>query len=148
MPRALIVDDNADIRLVMRLALEPYGFQVTQAASGTEALEALAADPELPNLVVLDVQMPDLDGWDTLRAIRENPSTADLPVIMCTVKARPQDIAQGWELGCDGYVSKPFGPRELADEARSVMSRSPEERVAIQRAALAEWRTMAARLTT
>lgn len=148
MPHALVVDDNADIRLVMRLALEPYGFQVSQAGSGPEALEVLGSTPELPDLVVLDVQMPDLDGWETLRAIRENPTTAALPVIMCTVKARPQDMAEGWELGCDGYVSKPFEPRELADQARSVMSRSPEERVAVQRAALAEWRTMAARLTT
>jgi DNA-binding response OmpR family regulator len=92
--------------------------------------------------------MPDMDGWETLRAIRENATTAALPVIVCSVKARPQDLAQGWELGCDGYVSKPFGPLELAHEARSVMSRSPEERVAIQRAALTEWRTMAARLTS
>ena len=148
MPRALVVDDNADIRLVMRLALEPYGFQVTQAASGTEALEVLASATELPDLVVLDVQMPDMDGWETLEAIREDTRTAGVPVIMCTVKARPQDIAQGWELGCDGYVSKPFEPRELADQARSVMSRSPEDRVAIQRAALAECRTMAARLSS
>lgn len=148
MPRALVVDDNADIRLVMRMALEPYGFQVSQAANGIEALNQLSAGGELPDLVVLDVQMPDLDGWETLRMIRVNSMTAALPVIMCTVKARPQDMALGWELGCDGYVSKPFEPRELADQARSVMSRSSEERVAIQRAALAEWRTMAARLTT
>jgi CheY-like chemotaxis protein len=148
MPRALVVDDIADIRLVMRLALEPYGFQVTEAASGYEALDAFGAGQELPDLVVLDVQMPDLDGWETLRAIRGNPITATLPVIMCTVKARPQDMAQGWELGCDGYVSKPFGPRELADEARSVLSRSEEERTEIQRAALTEWRAMALKMGT
>lgn len=148
MPRALVVDDIADIRLVMRLALEPYGFQVTEAGSGSEALDALGAGSELPDLVVLDVQMPDLDGWETLRVIRGNPVTATLPVIMCTVKARPQDMARGWELGCDGYVSKPFGPRELADEARSVLSRSEEERAVIQRAALNEWRAMALKMQT
>lgn len=148
MARALVVDDHADIRLVMRLALEPYGFQVTEAASGYEALCALAGAAEPPDLVVLDVQMPDLDGWETLRAIRGAADTATLPVIMCTVKARPQDISQGWELGCDGYVSKPFGPRVLADVARSVLSRSHEERTAIQRAARAEWRTMLAKMSS
>jgi DNA-binding response OmpR family regulator len=69
-----------------------------------------------------------MDGWETLRAIRADPRTADLGVVFCTVKGRPEDTVEGWEIGCDGYIAKPFSIRDLSDEVRQVIDRSRDER--------------------
>ena len=105
--RALVVDDAADIRLLAELVLSMAGFTVVGAPSGSEALRLLASG-DLPDIVVLDVQMPDLDGWETLTRLRNDPRTATLPVVLCTVKGLPEDTLRGWALGCDGYLGKPF----------------------------------------
>ena len=136
MLRALVVDDQPDVRLLVRWVLEATGFAVAEAESGPAALEALSGGA-LADLVVMDVQMPQMDGWDTLQAIRANPATADLPVLMCTVKARPEDEARGWERGCDGYVAKPFIVTDLAAAAHAVTSRPEPERARVRVAALA-----------
>ena len=116
MARVLVVDDNADVRLLVRRILGRAGLEVEEAGDGRAALERLAEDP-CPQLVVLDVQMPDMDGWEVLRCIRAEPRTARLRVLMCTVKARPEDASRGWELGCDAYVDKPFDAERLREVA-------------------------------
>ncbi|MGH2687456.1 MAG: response regulator [Actinomycetota bacterium] len=141
--RVLVVDDGADIRFLIRTVLALAGHQVEQAGGGAEALALLAPDPTpagLPSVVILDVQMPGMDGWDTLRAIRSNPRTAEVRVILCTVKGRPEDIALGWELGCDGYLNKPFGIDELRDEVATVAGRGREERLSVRESAFSEAR--------
>jgi CheY-like chemotaxis protein len=84
--------------------------------------------------------MPGMDGWETLEAIRENPRTADIPVIMCTVKGSAIDILRALQLGCDGYVGKPFDIDQLVDEVRCVAARPPSEREAYRSRRLAEVR--------
>jgi adenylate cyclase len=132
MARALVVDDAPDIRLLADLVLSMAGFAVTAASSGREALRLLAAD-DLPDIVLLDVQMPDVDGWETLSRVRADPRTADLPVVLCTVKGLPEDTLRGWSLGCDGYIGKPFDIAGLVDELRGVLARGPQEREALRR---------------
>jgi len=134
--RALVVDDAPDIRLLAELVLSMAGFTVTTASSGKDALRQLAGD--LPDIVVLDVQMPELDGWETLSHLRADPRTADLPVVLCTVKGLPGDTLKGWSLGCDGYLGKPFDIRLLVDEVQRVLGRDWVERETVRRLRTAE----------
>ena len=135
--KALVVDDAPDIRLLADLVLSMAGFSVTAASSGSEALRKLAAG-DLPDIMLLDVQMPDLDGWETLSRVRADPRTAELPVVLCTVKGLPEDTLKGWSLGCDGYLGKPFDINGLVDELNSVLGRNREQRLAVRRNRLAE----------
>jgi two-component system OmpR family response regulator len=130
--KALVVDDATDIRLLADLVLTMAGFTVTAAASGREALQKLAGD-DLPDIVLLDVQMPDVDGWETLTRVRSTPRTADLPVVLCTVKGLPEDTLKGWSLGCDGYLGKPFNIAGLVEEINAVLARTPAQRLAVRR---------------
>lgn len=137
MTSVLVVDDAGDLRLLMRHVLQAEGFHVLEASGGQGALDALAGEAAGADLVVLDVQMPDLDGWDTLAGIRGGvaPETA---VIVCSVKSGPEDVRRAWLLGCDGYVVKPFEVGEFVEEIRAVLARRPEEREAIRAARLSE----------
>lgn len=137
MSTALVVDDAPDIRLLDDLVLSMAGFSVTAASSGSEALKLLARG-DLPDIVLLDVQMPDVDGWETLTRLRADPRTADLPVVLCTVKGLPEDTLKGWSLGCDGYLGKPFDIGVLVDELQGVLRRNCVEREAIRRDKVAE----------
>jgi two-component system response regulator ResD len=136
MPSVLVVDDADDIRILIREVVTRVGFDVTEASSGAEAIIALAGGA-LHDVVVLDVQMPDMDGWDTLAVIRSRPGTARIPVILCTVKASAADARRAWALGCDGYLTKPFSIAVLAEEVATVATRTEEERVAVRAARLA-----------
>ena len=133
--RILVVDDQEDVRALLRVTLDSAGHEVTQAASGAAALRALDEGP-VPELVVLDVQMPDIDGWDVLQRIRDNPATADVPVLMCTVKASSADAERAWRLGCDGYLTKPFGLDALVAEVARVSGAATHDREAIRRQAV------------
>jgi len=135
--RALVVDDAPDIRLLADLVLSMAGFSVSAASSGMEALRLLA-EGDLPDIVLLDVQMPGVDGWETLSRLRRNPRTADLPVVLCTVKGLPEDTLKGWSLGCDGYLGKPFDIGALVEELEGVLRRNCMEREGIRRAKVAE----------
>ena len=132
MPAALVVDDSADIRLLLKSVLRSRGYEVAEADSGIEALRLLSEGGpfagRLPDVVVLDVQMPLMDGWDTLAAIRANPLTANLPVVLCTVRAAPPDLEKAWGLGCDGYLVKPFNIEDVEPEVRRAAMRPPYER--------------------
>jgi two-component system KDP operon response regulator KdpE len=118
-PLVLVVDDEPHILQVVRMNLEMEGYHVITASSGAEALERLRED--LPDLVLLDVEMPELNGFETLRMIRE---VSDVPVIMLTVRSEEDDIVHGLELGADDYITKPFRARELSSRIGAVLRRT------------------------
>lgn len=125
-----MVDDSDDIRLLLRTLLAAGGFEVAEAPSGTDALRILAEAGRLPDVVLLDVQMPVMDGWDTLAAIRAEPATAAVPVVLCTVRSGAADRHRAWQLGCDGYLVKPFAVEAVVPEVQSVLTRGAGERAA------------------
>jgi DNA-binding response OmpR family regulator len=135
MLRVMVVEDNADVRLLLGRVLRSAKIAVTAAESGRAALALLDSDARAPDAVLLDVQMPELDGWDTLGRIRAH---SDVPVILCTVKGGPTDRARGWRLGCDGYLAKPFDVHDLVAEVHEVVARDARERLAVREAGLAE----------
>ncbi len=115
----LIVDDEPRIRDFVRMNLELEHYRVIEASNGQEALDELREN--LPDLVVLDVMMPGMDGFETLKAIRE---VSTVPVIMLTVRQSEQDRIRGLDLGADDYIAKPFSPRELLSRIRALLRRS------------------------
>jgi sigma-B regulation protein RsbU (phosphoserine phosphatase) len=125
--RVLLIDDDADIRAVLTLTLRRAGLEVAAAVDGADALDKLAA--ELPDVIVLDVMMPRMDGFETLRRIRGQPRTAHLPVLMLTAKAQLADRMAGFERGADDYVAKPFEPTELVARVRSLLKRTEQTRL-------------------
>lgn len=116
--RILVVDDEKRMVTFIRLNLEHDGFDVVEAYNGSQAIDRLR--DSLPDLILLDVMMPDLDGFEVLRLIREVTS---VPVIMLTAKGEENDKVKGLELGADDYVTKPFSPRELVSRIRAVIRR-------------------------
>src|SRR6476661_10683823 len=112
MPKKILaVDDERHIVRLVQVNLERAGYEVVTASNGKEALEKVAS--EQPDLVVLDVMMPFMDGFEVLQNLRKNPETRDLPVIMLTAKAQDADVFRGWQSGVDCYLTKPFNPMEL-----------------------------------
>ncbi|TDB38328.1 MAG: response regulator [Actinobacteria bacterium] len=109
----LVADDNQQIRLLVSAALRSLGHEILQAVDGEKALEVAMA--EHPDLVLLDVTMPKLDGFEVLRFLRKRPETAGVKVIMLTTAAQNTDLKHGADLGCDEYVTKPFDPRALRE---------------------------------
>jgi two-component system alkaline phosphatase synthesis response regulator PhoP len=118
----LVVDDDKDIVRLVRAYLEQAGFQVLTAYDGETAIHMLRR--ERPALVVLDLMLPDQDGWDVTRLVRADPTLADTPIIMLTARIGDTDKIIGLELGADDYVTKPFNPREVVARVRSVLRRS------------------------
>jgi len=117
--RILIVDDEERMVRFIRLNLEHDGFQVLEAFNGTQAVNKIRSN--LPDLVLLDVMMPDMDGFEVLRIIRE---VSRVPVIMLTAKGEEEDRVRGLEMGADDYITKPFSPRELVSRVRAVLRRT------------------------
>lgn len=112
MPKKILaVDDEKHIVRLVQVNLERAGYTVVTAFDGKEALQKVAE--ENPDLVVLDVMMPYMDGFEVLQNLRRNPSTRDIPVIMLTAKAQDADVFKGWQSGVDCYLTKPFNPMEL-----------------------------------
>lgn len=124
----LVVDDEPAVCTLLEVVLGEAGYGVERAEDGEQALEHVRESP--PDVCVLDVMMPRVDGWEVLRSVRANPATADLPVVMLTAKGDPQDRLRGWKLGCDAYVPKPFDPSDLVREVTAVLVRDPSERIA------------------
>ncbi|MGD2050790.1 MAG: response regulator transcription factor [Chloroflexota bacterium] len=119
----LVVDDEVNIRELARMYLEQEGFQIVTAVNGQQALEQVRQDP--PSLVVLDLMLPEVDGWEVCRQIRKS---SNLPIIMLTARDDDVDKIVGLELGADDYLTKPFNPRELVARVRAVLRRtSPGE---------------------
>ena len=117
--RILVVDDEERMVRFIRLNLEHDGFEVIEAFRGMQAIEQLRS--KLPDLILLDVMMPDIDGFEVLRIIRE---MSTVPVIMLTAKGEEEDRVQGLEWGADDYITKPFSPRELVSRVRAVLRRT------------------------
>lgn len=125
MGRILIVEDEMNIRQLVRYNLEKEGFQVLEATDGLQGLKM--AKLEKPELVLLDLMLPEMDGLEVCRSLKGNPGTAALPVIMVTAKSEEIDKVIGLELGADDYLTKPFSPRELVARVKAVLRRSQKE---------------------
>ena len=122
MATIVVADDDADIRDLVVFKLEQSGHQVLAFGDGASAVEACQQQP--PELVLLDVMMPGMSGLDACRAMRADPALAKVPVILLTARAQETDIEQGFRVGADDYVVKPFSPRELASRVTAVLQRS------------------------
>ena len=127
-PKILVVDDEPDAVELVSFNLKAAGFDVVTAADGAEALKR--AKEHQPDLLVLDVMLPEVDGLEVCKIIRRDPSVAHIPIIMLTAKAAEIDRVLGLELGADDYVTKPFSPRELVLRIRKILDRGkvPEEK--------------------
>ncbi len=117
--RILVVDDEERMVRFIRLNLEHDGFRVVEAFNGTQAINKVRSN--LPDLILLDVMMPDIDGFEVLRIVRE---VSIVPVIMLTAKGEEDDRVRGLELGADDYITKPFSPRELVSRVKAVLRRT------------------------
>jgi diguanylate cyclase (GGDEF)-like protein len=115
----LVVDDDPNQRMLVKLRLEAEGYRVREASDGEEAIESIRE--ESPGVVLLDVMMPKMDGYETSKAIKSNPLTAHIPIIMLTAKGDVSDRVDGLDKGADDYLTKPFDPRELVARVRASM---------------------------
>lgn len=119
--RLIIVEDDPDLARTLSLALERDGFQVDAFHTGRSGLEGILSSP--PDLVLLDLNLPDLDGLSLCRELRETPAVQDLPVIILTARVEESDRVLGLDLGADDYVTKPFSLRELKSRIRALLRR-------------------------
>lgn len=115
----LVVDDEPDIVDLIKMSLNLANFNVTTASNGPEALKAL--ENQKPDLILLDIMMPQMTGFEVCQKIRANESWKSIPVIMLTAKGQKEDAEKGLETGADDYIIKPFDPNELAEQVRSFL---------------------------
>lgn len=123
--KILAVDDEKAIVRLVQVNLEREGYEVVTAYDGKEALEKV--ESEKPDLIVLDVMMPYMDGFEVLQQLKKNPETRDIPVIMLTAKAQDADVFRGWQSGVDCYLTKPFNPMELKAFVKRVFKSLEDE---------------------
>jgi CheY-like chemotaxis protein len=119
--KILVVDDEPTIVRLMEFILARQGHEMLVAVNGQEALEHIRA--HAPDLVLLDIMMPRIDGYEVARALRADPATADLPIIMLSAKAQEEDIRKGVEVGVDEYITKPFSPEHLVHVVADYLGR-------------------------
>ena len=133
--RILIVDDDADTLRLVGLMLQRQGYQIIAASNGSQGLTK--AFEERPDLILLDVMMPDMDGYEVTRRLRKNPATASIPILMFTAKTQLDDKVAGFEVGADDYLTKPTHPTELQSHVKALLARStpklPEEMETVYR---------------
>jgi DNA-binding response OmpR family regulator len=120
-PVILIADDDPDILALVSFRLERAGYEILQARDGEEAVR-VALDRR-PDLAILDVMMPRVDGYEATRRLRQHEETRRMPVILLTARVQEEDIARGFEAGADDYVKKPFSPQELGSRVQAVLGR-------------------------
>ena len=120
MPRILAVDDEPSIRRLIEVNLAREGYQMETAENGAQALAKIRASK--PDLLVTDVMMPEMDGFELVKNIRMDASLADLPIIMLTAKAQDRDVLEGYQRGADLYLTKPFNPMELKQFVKRLLS--------------------------
>lgn len=118
-PRILLIDDEDDFHDIIRQILTPQGYQILSAYDGKEGLAAIRR--ERPDLVLLDVNMPLMDGYAVCRQARVEPEIADIPILMLTIRRRDEEIISGLDGGADGYLVKPFEPEELLARIRGLL---------------------------
>ncbi len=117
----MVVDDHPDLVEILRITLESKGFNVRCAYSGKELLAVL--EKEKPDLILLDIMMPQMDGLEVLTRLKENPDTASIPVIFLTAKGQPEDVIKGYERGAEYYITKPFKLTQVLDGINLVLGR-------------------------
>ena len=120
--KVLIAEDSATVRRLVAARLIADGYEVLEASDGEEALKL--AREEAPDLLVLDKVMPKLDGFEVIRALREDPRTSELPIVMLTERTNEEDVLGGLDLGVEDYMPKPFSPHELSARVRRALRRS------------------------
>jgi len=125
MERILIVDDDPDIQRLVSYNLTQAGFEVVTAQTGRIALASVQKQP--PDLIILDLMLPDVDGVEVCRTLRQRESSRRIPIVMLTARSEEIDRVIGFELGADDYVMKPFSPRELVLRVKSILRRTKEE---------------------
>ena len=141
MTKVLVVDDEAPIRLLCRVNLEAERMEVLEAADGETGLATARA--EKPDVVLLDVMMPGIDGWQVAERLVDDPETADIPIVFLTARAELRDRARGLELGGVDYITKPFNPTELAAVVEGLLERVRRgERDELRREKIAELRDL------
>jgi two-component system alkaline phosphatase synthesis response regulator PhoP/two-component system response regulator VicR len=123
--KILVCDDERSIVRLIQVNLERQGWQVVTAYDGKEGLEKIMA--EKPDICVLDVMMPYMDGFEVLKNLRREPSTQKLPVVMLTAKAQDKDVFEGYHYGADVYLTKPFNPMELVTFIKRIIAGSDSE---------------------
>ena len=120
-PTILVADDEEDLRELVSYRLSRSGYEVVEAVDGQEAFEL--ATERTPDLMVLDVMMPRLDGYELTRRVREEDSLRSVPVILLTARSQETDVSRGFDVGADDYLKKPFNPDELVARVRAVLGR-------------------------
>jgi DNA-binding response OmpR family regulator len=115
-PRILVVDDDKNVVQIIAVNLRYEGLEVIEAYDGEEALAKVAA--EKPDLILLDIMMPMMDGIEVCRRLKKNPQTASIPIIMLTAKTMDGDMLAGWDAGADDYLTKPFNPLGLTQRVK------------------------------
>jgi len=120
-PLILIADDDPDILALVSFRLQKAGYEIVQARNGEEAVQA--ALERRPDLAILDVMMPRVDGYEATRRLRQHEETKRMPVILLTARVQEDDIARGFDAGADDYVKKPFSPQELGSRVQAVLGR-------------------------
>lgn len=123
--KILVCDDERHIVRLIQVNLEKQGYQVVTAFDGKEGLEKVRS--EKPSLLVLDVMMPYMDGFEVLKNLRRDSDTESLPVIMLTAKAQDRDVFEGYSYGADMYLTKPFNPQELISFVKRILSNKDDE---------------------
>jgi two-component system alkaline phosphatase synthesis response regulator PhoP/two-component system response regulator VicR len=118
--KIMAVDDERHIVRLIQVNLERSGYQVVTAFDGQEALRKV--ETEKPDVIVLDVMMPKMDGFEVLKRLQANPDTREIPVIMLTAKAQDADVFRGWSSGVSAYLTKPFNPLELITFVKRILS--------------------------
>ena len=123
--KILVIDDDLDTLRLVGLMLQRQGYQIVAASNGKQGLDK--AFSESPNLILLDIMMPDMDGYEVTRCLRENPLTADTPILMFTAKTQLDDKVAGFEVGADDYLTKPTHPSELQSHVKALLSRTTQK---------------------
>jgi DNA-binding response OmpR family regulator len=142
MMRVLVIDDEAPIRLLCRVNLEAEGMEVLEAPNGESGIEK--ARQERPDVILLDVMMPKLDGWDVAGVLIEDERTKEIPIIFLTARAEVRDRARGLDIGGIEYITKPFNPLELAPLIESLMEKIKRDGIDLLRSEkLAELKALA-----
>jgi len=126
----LIIDDDIDTLKLVGIMLERKGFRILASTTGKKGLQL--ANEEFPDLILLDVMIPDINGYEISRSIRSDPATESIPIIMFTARSQVDDKVEGLEAGADAYITKPARPRELFAQVNSILKRSPQRTAGIQ----------------
>jgi len=125
--KLLVVDDEKDILTLLEYNLEKAGFKVISAQDGPEAIDV--AKKEKPDLIILDIMLPSMEGTEVCRILKREEATSRVPIIMLTAKGEEVDKIVGFELGADDYITKPFSPRELILRVMAVLKRGSEKKI-------------------